>query len=70
MSKAEVLHELETFSPEDLEEIAIRLDELRCGPVTDEERALIAERLDEYEKNPTNIVELEIAVGELLKRRK
>jgi len=59
MSKAEILAELPKLTAEDRAEIQAKLDELAGDgwldaddPLTDEQKALIEERLDDLEKHP------------------
>ncbi len=62
MSKAEILEELPKLSPEDHAEIRAKLDELSGdtwlddGALTDDEKRLLDERLDECERNPDSFV--------------
>jgi hypothetical protein len=67
MSKADLLANLETLSPEDLDEVAERLDQLRGSIVTEQEFQLVRARVEHYQKNPTDISSLDDAVAEILK---
>jgi putative addiction module component (TIGR02574 family) len=58
MVKTEILEALPKLSPEERQEIRAKLNELdeaECldeGELTDQEKAIIEARLDEYERNP------------------
>ena len=59
MSKTEILEELPKLTPEEREEIRLRLAELdgkhwldSDDPLSDKEKALLEDRLDDLEKQP------------------
>lgn len=59
MSKAEIMQELPKLTPQEREEIYLKLAELDDNrwldtddPLTDEEKALLEKRLAAYEKDP------------------
>ena len=58
MNKAAILEELPKLSPEEREEVRLKLAELNReewmddGELTSEEKALLDRRLADYEKNP------------------
>jgi putative addiction module component (TIGR02574 family) len=59
MSKTEILNELSKLTPEELEEVRLKLAELRHdewmddGELSDEDKALFEQRIAEYEKDPS-----------------
>ena len=66
MSKAEILSELPKLPPQDRAEIQAKLDELAGDdwvdsddPLTDAEKALIENRIEAHEKDPTTAISLQ-----------
>jgi hypothetical protein len=78
MSKVEILAELPNLPPEDRAEIQSRIEELanegRSGwldsddPLTEQEKVLIDERLDDLEKHPENSISWSKAEAQLKTR--
>ena len=70
MSKAELFQELETLSPEELDQVAERVDKLRFpedeSELSAEQLAMIRARIEHYEKNPDQVVDGEAAVAEIM----
>jgi hypothetical protein len=72
MSKAEILKELPKLTPEERDEIRLRLAELDHeqwlddGELTDEEKRLIDARLDECEHTPGSFIPWEEAKARIL----
>jgi putative addiction module component (TIGR02574 family) len=63
MSKAEILEELPRLTPEERQEILLKLTEIDADlwldyddPITQEDKALIEARLDAHEKNPETAI--------------
>jgi putative addiction module component (TIGR02574 family) len=63
MSKAEILEELPTLTPEERDEIRLKLAEIDGDrwlddddPLTDEEKALIEARISAHERNPETAI--------------
>jgi hypothetical protein len=56
MSKAELFQQLETLTPDELNQVAVRIEELRelheVDDVTDEERRILDERIARAKTNP------------------
>lgn len=67
MSKAEILAQLESLSPEERQEVRLRLAELEGedwlddGELTEDEKRLIERRLDEAERRPDTFLSWEEA---------
>ena len=65
MSKADILEEIPKLSPEDREEIRLRLDELdRIASLNDDDLspndlALVDARIQEHRRNPASAVPIE-----------
>ena len=72
MSKSEILQELVKLTPEERNEIRLRLAEidgeqwLDDGELTDEEKSLIDRRLDECEHNPGSFIPWDEAKSRIL----
>ena len=72
MSKADILRELPKLTPEERQEVRVRLAELDqdhwldAGLLTDSEKALIEERFRELEANPDASIPWEEAKARLL----
>ena len=72
MSKTEILQELPKLTPEERQEVRLRLSELDRedwldeGVLTDTEKALIEERFPEMEANPQASIPWEEAKARLL----
>ncbi|MGD0091769.1 MAG: addiction module protein [Planctomycetota bacterium] len=72
MTKAEIIEELPKLSAEDRAEIKAKLGELAGDgraeedELTEEERHLLDERLDECERNPSSFVPWEQAKAEIM----
>jgi putative addiction module component (TIGR02574 family) len=63
MSKAEILAEIPKLTPEEREEIYLKIVELDSDewldtddPLTDEQKALIEARIEAHEKNPQSAI--------------
>jgi putative addiction module component (TIGR02574 family) len=63
MSKTEILEELPKLTPEDRDEIRLKLAEIDGDrwfdgddPLTDEQKALIESRIEEHERNPETAI--------------
>jgi putative addiction module component (TIGR02574 family) len=63
MSKAEILEELPRLTPEERQEILLKLTEIDGDlwldyddPITQEDKALIEARIDAHEKNPETAI--------------
>ena len=69
MSKAEIIQELAVLSREDLEDVADRVDELRGGACSAQERAVVRDRLAAYRQNPDDVTGLDEAVADILGSR-
>src|SRR5688572_30718956 len=54
MSKSELLEQLAALSREELDEVADRVDSLRGGDITPDERTLIRDRISDYRANPND----------------
>lgn len=76
MSKSEILSELANLSPEERQEVRLRLAELDHeewlddGALTEREKKLIEERFQEFEANPHASVHWDEAKAELSAPRK
>lgn len=70
MSKSELLEQLATLSRQELDEVADRVDSLRGGDVTAEERALVRERVAQYRAHPDDLSDLDDAVKEISSGKK
>jgi putative addiction module component (TIGR02574 family) len=75
MSKAEILAEIPKLTPEEREEIYLKIVELDSDewldtddPLTDEQKALIEARIEAHEKNPQSAIPWE-EFNARLKRR-
>ena len=75
MSKAEILAEIPKLTPEEREEIYLKIVELDSDewldtddPLTDEQKALIETRIEAHEKNPQSAIPWE-EFNARLKRR-
>jgi putative addiction module component (TIGR02574 family) len=59
MSKTEIINELSKLTPEELEEVRLKLAELRReqwiddGELSDEDKALFEQRIADYQKDPS-----------------
>ncbi len=69
MIKAELFEQLEGLSPDELTEVADRIEALRGGNLSAAERTLLESRLAMYRSNPEGVVDLDEAVSEILGRR-
>ena len=63
MSKADILEELPKLTPEERDEIRLKLAELdgdrwldEDDPLTDDEKALIEARIEAHERNPESAI--------------
>ncbi|PYS70963.1 MAG: hypothetical protein DMF69_11915 [Acidobacteria bacterium] len=63
MSKAEILEELPKLTPQDRDEIRLKLAEIDGDhwlddddPLTDDQKALIEARIEEHERNPETAI--------------
>lgn len=76
MSKAEIMAELEKLSPEDRQDVRLKLAELDNdqwlddGVLTEEEKGLIESRLEQCERNPEVFVPWQQAKEQLKARFK
>jgi putative addiction module component (TIGR02574 family) len=52
MSKAEILEELASLTPDERREIVARIQELEDDKLTEEEKRILDRELEEYRKNP------------------
>ena len=72
MSKSEILNELPKLTPEDRQEVRLRLAELDRdewlddGALTDSEKALVEERFRDLEANPHKSIPWEVAKVRLM----
>ena len=76
MGKNDILHALQSLSPEDRSEIRAKLDELDGlsdeewgGEFTIEQRRMILERVEEHERDPGSAIPWEVVKEEMRKRR-
>jgi putative addiction module component (TIGR02574 family) len=75
MSKAEILEALPGLTPEERNEILLKITELDAGlwfdhddPLTDEEKALIEARIAAHERNPETAIPWEDVKARLTRR--
>ncbi len=70
MSKSELLQQLQSLSREDLDEVAERVDQLRGADLSAKERKLVRDRITEYRNGPEGVIDLDVAVSDILSRSK
>jgi hypothetical protein len=70
MSKAEIIHQLETLTREELDEVAERVDALRFADDDDElspeHRAILEERLANFKGTPEEGEDVEVVVARIM----
>jgi hypothetical protein len=71
MSKAEIVQQLETLSPQELDEVAQRIDELRFRDdfeeLSAEHRIILEERMADYRSDPTQGEDLHVVANRILR---
>ena len=75
MSKTEILKTLPSLTPEERNEILLKITELdsdlwfdRDDPLTDEDKALIEARIDAHERNPEEAIPWDDLKARLIRR--